>query len=317
MAMPLDRTWYNTLIDDDGSGTTGTVWNKAAVDGLMDTVDATLVNVVDKTGGTSAGHVAVFNDADTLRSTAWLTHDGNTLTATAAAGSVAAVNAIKPVGTPPTASTLKLNGYSPSIEWLDKDFGTNWYAGINDDFSDAFEIGIGGYSSAVPPTLRITKALNEVVLPYGRLRFPTTQNASSDARTLDDYHEGLLTPTVIGTGGASGHTYSLQAGYFTKVGKLVIAEFGVALSVKGTVSGNLAIGGFPYPASGTYATCLITFYGLATNWTYVRATMIQGAFYAQVYGASSPSSNNIITLTGADIANGTDLRGVMMYHTTS
>lgn len=43
--MALDRTWYNTLVDDDGSNTVGTPWNKAAVDSLMDAVDASLVTV--------------------------------------------------------------------------------------------------------------------------------------------------------------------------------------------------------------------------------------------------------------------------------
>ena len=38
--MALDRTWYNTPVDDDGSGMTGTVWDKADVDALMDAVDA-------------------------------------------------------------------------------------------------------------------------------------------------------------------------------------------------------------------------------------------------------------------------------------
>src|SRR4026208_1458390 len=38
--MALDRTWYNSLTDDDGSNLVGTLWNKAAVDSLMDAVDA-------------------------------------------------------------------------------------------------------------------------------------------------------------------------------------------------------------------------------------------------------------------------------------
>lgn len=41
--MALDRTWYNTLVDDSGSGTDGTIWDKAAVDALMDAVDAMLL----------------------------------------------------------------------------------------------------------------------------------------------------------------------------------------------------------------------------------------------------------------------------------
>jgi hypothetical protein len=38
--MALDRSWYNTLIDDDGSGLTGSVWDKADVNALMNAIDA-------------------------------------------------------------------------------------------------------------------------------------------------------------------------------------------------------------------------------------------------------------------------------------
>jgi hypothetical protein len=43
--MALDRTWYNSLIDDDGSGLTGSVWDKADVDALMDAVDAEIARL--------------------------------------------------------------------------------------------------------------------------------------------------------------------------------------------------------------------------------------------------------------------------------
>ena len=69
MAAPLDRTWYNTLIDDDGSGTVGTVWNRTQVDGLLDTVDASLANVVDRGAGSvpNFNALALWADSDTLR----------------------------------------------------------------------------------------------------------------------------------------------------------------------------------------------------------------------------------------------------------
>jgi hypothetical protein len=38
--MPINRTWWNNLVDDDGSGSVGTVWNKAAIKGLLDSIDA-------------------------------------------------------------------------------------------------------------------------------------------------------------------------------------------------------------------------------------------------------------------------------------
>jgi hypothetical protein len=41
----LDRTWYNTLVDDDGSGVVGSVWDKADVDSLMDAIDAEIARL--------------------------------------------------------------------------------------------------------------------------------------------------------------------------------------------------------------------------------------------------------------------------------
>ena len=38
--MPVHRGWFDLLVDDDGSGTTGTVWNKAQVGHLYDDIDA-------------------------------------------------------------------------------------------------------------------------------------------------------------------------------------------------------------------------------------------------------------------------------------
>jgi hypothetical protein len=38
--MALDRTWYNALVDDNGSNQVGTIWNKTQVDYLLDSVDA-------------------------------------------------------------------------------------------------------------------------------------------------------------------------------------------------------------------------------------------------------------------------------------
>lgn len=42
MATTISRTWYDTLQDDSGSGTDGSVWDKADVDALLDAIDALL-----------------------------------------------------------------------------------------------------------------------------------------------------------------------------------------------------------------------------------------------------------------------------------
>lgn len=43
--MPIDRTWYNTLVDDSGLGQDGSSWDKADVDSLLDAIDALLVTL--------------------------------------------------------------------------------------------------------------------------------------------------------------------------------------------------------------------------------------------------------------------------------
>jgi hypothetical protein len=64
--MALNRAWYNALVDDNGTNTVGTVWNKTQILGLYDTIDAELARIdatstfgtfqpyitIDGTGGT-------------------------------------------------------------------------------------------------------------------------------------------------------------------------------------------------------------------------------------------------------------------------
>ena len=43
--MALDRTWYNALVDDDGSGLTGSVWDKADIANLLNSVDSEIARL--------------------------------------------------------------------------------------------------------------------------------------------------------------------------------------------------------------------------------------------------------------------------------
>ena len=84
------------------------------------------------------------------------------------------------------------------------------------------------------------------------ITFPATQNASSNANTLDDYEEG--TTTVTFTPSTSG-TITLNASYqtiaYTKVGRVVTitGEFAVS-SVSTPIGTSVNIGNLPFAASG-------------------------------------------------------------------
>jgi hypothetical protein len=89
--------------------------------------------------------------------------------------------------------------------------------------------------------MRITST-GVLELTSGQLKFPSSQNASADANTLDDYEEGTWTPTIA-SGGFSISSISLAN--YTKIGRVVqcIADF--TLSGTGT-SSALYIGGLPF-----------------------------------------------------------------------
>ena len=73
----------------------------------------------------------------------------------------------------------------------------------------------------------------------GQIKFPVSQNASSDANTLDDYKEGTFTPTFSASSGDTG-TWSTYSGFYTKIGNIVT----VFISITGTVMGFTNINGY-------------------------------------------------------------------------
>jgi hypothetical protein len=77
------------------------------------------------------------------------------------------------------------------------------------------------------------------------ITFPATQNASSDANTLDDYEEGTFTPTIGGTVSDGTATYSTQVGQYTKIGNRVFFIIRLGWS-SGTGSGSMVIRGLPF-----------------------------------------------------------------------
>ena len=87
------------------------------------------------------------------------------------------------------------------------------------------------------------------------ITFPAAQSASSDANTLDDYEEGLWTPTIGGTGAdPTGVNYNgNQYGRYTKIGNTVSLFVYVAFNTYTGGSGNIIIRGLPFAAVGTVA----------------------------------------------------------------
>ena len=73
--------------------------------------------------------------------------------------------------------------------------------------------------------------------------YATSGNPSSNL--LDDYEEGTFLPTMFGSTVAGTSTYSLQYGYYVKVGKLVHIQIRMTVA-SSTATGYMRIGGLPF-----------------------------------------------------------------------
>jgi hypothetical protein len=149
-----------------------------------------------------------------------------------------------------------------------------------------------------------------------RIAFTATQSASSDVNTLDDYEEGTWTPVIGGSGGTSGQTYTTQAGHYIKIGRQVHAHCYVALSAKGTITGDVQIQGLPFSNGGTYASVQIDWQNLAVAKILVPGYVAAANTVISLFGTTAAATSSAFsnTLTTTDIANNTGFFINFTYH---
>ena len=119
----------------------------------------------------------------------------------------------------------------------------------------------GGFmfnGATIEPTAGVTRTNNTVDLGSSTYRFKELYlsggiyvGGTGATNYLDDYEEGNWTPTIVGNSGATGQSYNIQYGRFTKIGSFVHYTFDVQLSTLGTLSGAyVVIGGLPFAGTG-------------------------------------------------------------------
>ena len=115
-----------------------------------------------------------------------------------------------------------------------------WRIGGNTDGSLGIESVNDAYNSSTE-RMRIT-SVGVIELPFGKLKFPSTQSASSDANTLDDYEEGTYSPNLSFTSSLTGSfTFTRNTARYVKVGRLVHIQGWVAWSAKPSAGNTLSM----------------------------------------------------------------------------
>ena len=100
--------------------------------------------------------------------------------------------------------------------------------------------------------------------PSGQALFsgPVSIGGTAAINTIDVYEEGSITPSVEFGGSATGITYNSRIGKFTRIGDQVTVYVFVALSDKGTSTGNAIIKTLPFTSANIVANNLVGWPGV-------------------------------------------------------
>jgi len=124
------------------------------------------------------------------------------------------------------------------------------------------------------------------------------------ANKLDDYETGSWTPVYQGAGGTSGGGYGGQTGTYTKIGQLVHLQAYVNATSKGTLTGSLKIGGFPFTVNPTNQAAAAIGYQIGYNLGsgHNLALWAYSGDFAYLYQAGGSSNSAGLTTGDCDTA---------------
>ena len=105
-------------------------------------------------------------------------------------------------------------------------------------------------ASGATERLRIHNS-GEVTIPAG-ITLGTAVTSKAASQTLDDYEEGTWTPVFVGASGSIGSiTYSMQSGFYRKIGSLVYIEGVLRGQVTNNSTGTYDLGGLPFTVNSS------------------------------------------------------------------
>lgn len=151
--------------------------------------------------------------------------------------------------------------------------------------------------------LRINSSGNLVVLSGNGIDFSATAGTGT-SELLDDYEEGVYTPTLGNMSGGT-VTYTTQTGIYTKVGRQVTVYFKIVVNTNTNTGGNTTVS-VPFTAgTGGFVGPL----GLNTssNSAITHVSFFVGSANANFYTAGGG------TLNGSAVVNGSKLQGSITY----
>jgi len=151
--------------------------------------------------------------------------------------------------------------------------------------------------------------------------FDNTTSGVLTESTLNDYETGTWTPILQNESGVTtGLTYTTQNGTYTKIGNIVILQFDIKLSNKGSPGGTyVLVGNMPfYMASPLQEVgqCNLWFTSLSVAWVSLGLQQNAGGNAMYVFGNKAAATGVTYPTFATDLGNTTEFGGTVIYKTT-
>jgi len=129
-------------------------------------------------------------------------------------------------------------------------------------------------------------------------------DAGYTASALKYYSEGTWTPTFTGGSGTPGSPTQTSSGFYTRIGRLVIASFDITITSKGTYDTGSAVRvSLPFTAGSTIvqAGCISNFSSFTSSLVFLSTNVGAGTAYV-TFSKLTAASTNTATLLLSDLS---------------
>ena len=203
-----------------------------------------------------------------------------------------------------------------NIQLGDSDTASNNFTLTAEANDGSMKLARGNFGSTSQDL--ITLNATTVTLNYGQLEWPAVSTPIADANTIDEFKcRGAWIPkfTLDTPGTSTFGSYTIQDGFYTKIGNLVRATFFIrsGASSAGTGTGNLYVYGLPYTCHAVQwgsGTCVSN--GFTTNGADGLVVNVSTTKTYPYYRSGA----GYLNLTQANIATNMYIYGSITYFTT-
>lgn len=122
------------------------------------------------------------------------------------------------------------------------------------------------------------------------------------------YEAGSFSPTIYGSSTPGSPTFSVSQTRYVRIGELCFVRFYIAMSSKGSMAGNVVIGGLPFVVSGTHSRPIWWPYQLATGVVQLAIDLTGGQTYGGLVRSTGAAVSGNTTMPVSDLNNNTHLQ---------